>query len=151
MVSRRKFLQSSAALSTMAALPLSVRWHIAQAATAAAGLSDPALQPKFLNAVPDALSPGFIYDTRRGKAKVTLGPSVQQTGLIDTAANSPVGAVALRQAENDPRRLTLVGIEMDDPARAAKRLGWSAQRDLDAMCRDAWAWQSYLAGRNSGK
>ena len=48
-----------------------------------------------------------------------------------------------------PRRPGDVAIYLADPARAAKRLGWSAQRDLDAMCRDAWAWQSYLAGRNS--
>ena len=29
-----------------------------------------------------------------------------------------------------------------DPARAADVLGWRAQRDVDAMCRDAWRWQS---------
>lgn len=29
-----------------------------------------------------------------------------------------------------------------DPALAARLLGWSATRDLDAMCRDAWRWQS---------
>lgn len=29
-----------------------------------------------------------------------------------------------------------------DPALAQERLGWSAQFDLEAMCRDAWRWQS---------
>lgn len=29
-----------------------------------------------------------------------------------------------------------------DPALAARLLGWTATRDLDAMCRDAWRWQS---------
>jgi sarcosine oxidase subunit alpha len=43
---------------------------------------------------------GFLWDRGKGDAKT-------------------VGAVALRQAENDPGRLTLVGIEMDDPALAA--------------------------------
>ena len=29
-----------------------------------------------------------------------------------------------------------------DPALAGRRLGWHATRDLAAMCRDAWRWQS---------
>jgi len=53
-----------------------------------AGLSDPALQPKFVNFVPDALAPGFKFDLRynRGKStsvKVGVGPSIQQTGLLN--------------------------------------------------------------------
>ncbi|MHB8569845.1 MAG: UDP-glucose 4-epimerase, partial [Metallibacterium sp.] len=28
-----------------------------------------------------------------------------------------------------------------DPTRAAGVLGWRTQRDLHAMCRDAWRWQ----------
>jgi len=29
-----------------------------------------------------------------------------------------------------------------DPVRARELLGWSAERDIDAMCADAWRWQS---------
>jgi UDP-glucose 4-epimerase len=29
-----------------------------------------------------------------------------------------------------------------DPSLAERELGWKAERDLDAMCRDAWRWQS---------
>jgi UDP-glucose 4-epimerase len=29
-----------------------------------------------------------------------------------------------------------------DPAKAERELGWKAQRGLDAMCADAWRWQS---------
>lgn len=29
-----------------------------------------------------------------------------------------------------------------DPRRARELLGWSAERDIDAMCADAWRWQS---------
>jgi UDP-glucose 4-epimerase len=29
-----------------------------------------------------------------------------------------------------------------DPSKAERELGWKAQRDLDAMCVDAWRWQS---------
>jgi len=30
-----------------------------------------------------------------------------------------------------------------DPTKAEQELGWKAQRDLDAMCADAWRWQSH--------
>jgi UDP-glucose 4-epimerase len=49
-----------------------------------------------------------------------------------------------------PRRPGDIAASLADPALSAELLGWRASRDLDAMCRDAWAWQSYLAGRNSG-
>ena len=29
-----------------------------------------------------------------------------------------------------------------DPTLAAGLLGWRAERDLDAMCRDTWNWQA---------
>lgn len=29
-----------------------------------------------------------------------------------------------------------------DPAKANRELGWTAERDIDAMCADAWRWQS---------
>jgi FtsP/CotA-like multicopper oxidase with cupredoxin domain len=54
------------------------------------GLSDPALQPKFANAVPNALDPGFIYNTRKGKIKVAVGQTVQMTGLVGTDNVTPV-------------------------------------------------------------
>ena len=48
-----------------------------------------------------------------------------------------------------PRRPGDVAIYLADPTRAADRLGWRATRNLEDMCRDAWAWQTYLAGKNS--
>ena len=49
------------------------------------GLSDPALQPMFANSVPDAMAPSFKFiPNNKGKIKVAMGPSVQQTGLVDT-------------------------------------------------------------------
>ena len=48
-----------------------------------------------------------------------------------------------------PRRAGDVAEYFADPSRAGDCLGWTASRGLDAMCRDAWAWQSYLMGKNS--
>lgn len=48
------------------------------------------------------------------------------------------------------RRPGDIATSLADPALAAEQLNWTAERDLDAMCRDVWAWQSYLATRNSG-
>jgi FtsP/CotA-like multicopper oxidase with cupredoxin domain len=59
---------------------------MANAVPAAVGLSDPALQPKFVNAVPDALAPGFIYQPdASGNYNIGIGKAKQWTGLIDPA------------------------------------------------------------------
>lgn len=44
-----------------------------------------------------------------------------------------------------PRRQGDVASSYADPSRAAEVLGWKAQRDLDAMCRDTWRWQQWRA------
>lgn len=41
-----------------------------------------------------------------------------------------------------PRRAGDVAAVYADPARARELLGWQADLDVDAMCRDAWRWQS---------
>jgi FtsP/CotA-like multicopper oxidase with cupredoxin domain len=62
----------------------------ARAATQGPGLSDPAVQPKFAVEVPNALDPGFIYDTSKGSIKVGVGQSVQYTGLVAPDGVTPV-------------------------------------------------------------
>jgi len=68
---------------------------------------------------------------RMEKCHIILGQeSEQRTNLLDVGLGflwdrtksdaKTVGAVALRQAENDPGRLTLVGIRMADDTRAAR-------------------------------
>ena len=54
------------------------------------GLSDPALQPKFANLVPNALDPGFIYQPKKGKIKVGVGQTTQFTGLVAPDGFTPV-------------------------------------------------------------
>jgi len=41
-----------------------------------------------------------------------------------------------------PRRPGDIAECWADPAKALKELGWKAERDLRAMCEDAWRWQS---------
>ena len=63
---------------------------------------------------------------------------------------------AFEQASGKPvpyqivaRRPGDVAASLADPSRATEQLAWRASRDLDAMCKDAWAWQAYLAQKNS--
>jgi FtsP/CotA-like multicopper oxidase with cupredoxin domain len=85
MVSRRIFLQSSVAAAVAASLNGYLWPRGAFAATQGPGLSDPALQPKFATAVPNALDPGFMFDFNAdGEARVGVGQSEQYTGLIGT-------------------------------------------------------------------
>jgi UDP-glucose 4-epimerase len=45
-----------------------------------------------------------------------------------------------------PRRAGDVAQCYADPAKAKRLLGWQAQENLDAMCRDAWEWEKHIAG-----
>jgi FtsP/CotA-like multicopper oxidase with cupredoxin domain len=68
----------------------------AYAAAQGPGLSDPAVQPKFTVAVPNALDPSFIFKTTKGKGKgknkikVAVGQAVQQTGLVGPDGSTPL-------------------------------------------------------------
>ena len=44
-----------------------------------------------------------------------------------------------------PRRLGDIAVSLADPRRAGRLLDWHANRELDAMCRDAWRWQQWRA------
>ena len=48
-----------------------------------------------------------------------------------------------------PRRSGDIAQCYADPARAARLLGWQAQRGIDDMCRDAWRWQEWAAAHLS--
>ena len=49
-----------------------------------------------------------------------------------------------------PRRDGDVASCFASPERAARELGWTARRDLDAMCASSWSFERTLAMRNSG-
>ena len=77
---RRRFIQGTTVLGAASLMPRWVRkaWAVNQGP----GLSDPALQPKFANAVPNALDPGFIYRPKKGVIDVGVAQSTQMTGLV---------------------------------------------------------------------
>ncbi len=87
MLTRRNFLKLSGATGAALMLEYNFKFMRALAAPAAMGLSDPALQPKFMNAVPNAANPAFSYMSNNNKYTVEIGPAVQQTGLVDAMGN----------------------------------------------------------------
>ena len=80
-MTRRQVLKAGLIGGTGIMLPWKFRVPSAFAVPQRRGLSDPARQPKFEETVPNALDPGFIYDTSTNKIKVGVGPTIQQTGL----------------------------------------------------------------------
>ncbi len=86
-MTRRQVLKAGMIGGAGLMLPLRFLPAKAFSAVAAPGLSDPALQPKFVNLVPDALSPGFKFtpnNKKKNKYNVEVGPSTQWTGLVDS-------------------------------------------------------------------
>jgi FtsP/CotA-like multicopper oxidase with cupredoxin domain len=97
MTTRRKFIKYSGLTGFALYADSKLGWvRKAFAAPAAAGLSDPASQPKFVNAVPDALNPLFKILTPQSNdkyLKVFAGATVHQTGLVDGSGNKLTTAV----------------------------------------------------------
>ncbi len=98
MPTRREFLKisaASAASAAMFAVPgFAVRGDRYAAAHAgkmyaalAAGLSDPSLQPKFASIAPNALDPGFKFESPNNKYSIAVRQRTQMTGLVDANGN----------------------------------------------------------------
>ncbi len=89
-LTRRQVIKYGLAGGAGMMLPWRFKIPWAHAVSAAAGLSDPALQPKFVNPVPDALNPGFKFTSMNNKFRISAGPSVQMTGLVGIDGVTPV-------------------------------------------------------------
>jgi FtsP/CotA-like multicopper oxidase with cupredoxin domain len=87
--SRRQVMKTGLAATTGLMIP----WRLSRLQAspvptpAISGLSDPAFQPKFEEVVPNALDPGFIFDTSSGRIRIGVDQSVHETGLIDEMGN----------------------------------------------------------------
>jgi FtsP/CotA-like multicopper oxidase with cupredoxin domain len=89
-MTRRQVLKSGVCAGACMVLP----WQLnkeAFAAMLADGLSDPALQPKFVEMAPNALDPGFLFrdlnengaPAHKPNFSIRIRETVQQTGLIN--------------------------------------------------------------------
>ena len=80
-----------------------------------------------------AAKPGFaVYNLGTGNGYSVL----QVVAAFEKASGRPVPYAI------EARRPGDIAACWADPAKAARELGWTAQRDLRAMCEDAWRWQS---------
>ena len=84
MATRRQFIKASAVSGAALYFNVLGGWGSALAAPAAAGLSDPAMQPKFANPVPNALHPSFKFRGRKRNRVhvVDVLPGAAMTGLV---------------------------------------------------------------------
>ncbi len=89
---RREFLKASALLGAGASLPFSAWLQKARANPMAAGLSDPAMQPKFVVPAINALNRRFLFDPKgkKKKHKVRAYRTRQYTGLVGPDGVTPV-------------------------------------------------------------
>jgi len=92
---RRDFLtlsiRSAMAAGFTGAIPASLLYsHSSRAALAAAGLSDPAVQPLFTARAPNALAAGFKYRPVNNKLKIFMSQSRQKTGLVAADGVTPL-------------------------------------------------------------
>ena len=89
-MTRRQVLKAGVCAGAGLMLPLSFNRQ-AYAEMLAVGLSDPALQPKFVELAPNALDPAFLFKDLNQKGgpvqkpnfSIRIKETVQQTGLID--------------------------------------------------------------------
>ena len=99
-MSRRQVLKAGLYGGAALMLPWRFRLRSAHAATQGPGLSNPYIQPKFENVVPNALDPGFVYDTSKGYIKVGVGETVQYTGLVAPDGVTPVPTTVWGYGDN---------------------------------------------------
>ena len=78
------------------------------------------------------LNPGIRIVTRTGTSENVL----DMVRAFEQASGQPV------PYQVAPRRAGDIAACYADPALALALLGWRAERDLAAMCTDAWRWQS---------
>ncbi|NND35945.1 MAG: hypothetical protein HKN81_02315, partial [Gammaproteobacteria bacterium] len=124
MFTRRKVLQTGLATAIAASVPGQRFIQAAYGSPLAVGLSDPALQPKFVEPVPNALDPRFIYEPVKqgamaGKFNLSAREALQQTGLINQRNGRRLNTPVFGYGYDDERGVTWPGrtfqVRSDEP------------------------------------
>lgn len=82
----------------------------------------------------------YLNDGSKGTEIFNLGTGTGYSVLDIVKAFSRVNDLDIPYQIME-RRAGDVAIVTADPTKANEKLGWSAQRGLDEMCRDSWNWQ----------
>jgi FtsP/CotA-like multicopper oxidase with cupredoxin domain len=102
-LNRRDFVKLSAVAGAAVSVPGWARK--ARAVPQAMGLSDPAVQPKFVNEVPNALDPSFIYrPDKKGRFKIRAATAIQKTGLRLDGTGTELGTPIFGYTDDNGKR-----------------------------------------------
>ena len=94
------------------------------------GLSDPAVQPKFVEDVPNALDPAFIFEPVKhgemaGKFNVYAMPTKQQTGLRRGGSGKKLNTLVWGYGYNDERGVSWPGRTFQVRANETTTVRWN--------------------------
>ena len=114
MFTRRRVLQAGVAAAVAGSVPGQYFIRQAYGSPLAMGLSDPALQPKFQELVPNALDPGFIYEPvprgkMAGKYNISIREAIHQTGLRKNGTGKLLNTRIFGYGYDDERGVTWPG------------------------------------------
>ena len=114
MLTRREFIKRSALAGAAVTATTQLRIPAALAVPAARGLSDPAVQPKFMEYAPNALDPGFRFEAIRqgrnaGKYHVAVRQGIHETGLRRNGTGSRLRTQIFGYGYDDGRGVTWPG------------------------------------------
>jgi FtsP/CotA-like multicopper oxidase with cupredoxin domain len=115
MPTRREFLKYGGLAGAGLWAQAKYGWiHRALAAPLAFGLSDPAVQPKFVELVPNALDPSFAFEPvqrgpKAGTFNVYVEQTVQQTGLRKRGTGKRLNTAVWGYGYNDERGVSWPG------------------------------------------
>jgi len=94
------------------------------------GLSDPALQPKFQEPVPNALDPGFIFETvprgkMAGKYNISIREAIHQTGLRRNGTGRRLDTPIFGYGYDDNRGVTWPGRTFIEHSNVPTTVRWT--------------------------